>query len=174
MKIMRNSRALVACGIFGSVLTAAGGAGAQTAKWMRDSSLPGMTGPGCALAIAVGPANTPVVLGCDTNGNGDHSIWYVNATPNGRPRHPKGRGQGIQRGSASSGSDRWPPALDPANLTRIGDERIFELVPSGVDETLISENLKLTPTERLEKMVRVLEFVENVRAANSDKLSSSR
>jgi hypothetical protein len=45
------------------------------------------------------------------------------------------------------------------------DERIFELVGSGVDETIIDENLKLTPTERLEKMVRVLEFIEEVRRA---------
>ena len=43
------------------------------------------------------------------------------------------------------------------------DERILALVPSGVDPSLIAENAKLTPTERLEKMQRVLEFIHQVR-----------
>jgi hypothetical protein len=54
------------------------------------------------------------------------------------------------------------------------DQRILELIPSGVDETLIEENHRLTPTERLEKMCRVLRFVEDVKRANRDRLSPSR
>ena len=54
------------------------------------------------------------------------------------------------------------------------DERILERIPSGVDETLIDENLKLTPTERLEKMCRVLEFIEDATRANRDKLPVAR
>jgi hypothetical protein len=54
------------------------------------------------------------------------------------------------------------------------DERIFELVPSGVDVTLIDENLKLTPTERLEKMCRVLAFVQDVKRESRDRLPPSR
>jgi hypothetical protein len=38
--------------------------------------------------------------------------------------------------------------------------------PSGVDVTLIIENLRLAPTERLEKMLRFLEFVQELRRAN--------
>jgi hypothetical protein len=54
------------------------------------------------------------------------------------------------------------------------DERILERIASGVDETLIDQNLKLTPTERLEKMCRVLEFIDDVRRANRDKLPNPR
>lgn len=53
------------------------------------------------------------------------------------------------------------------------DERIFERIPSGVDESLIRENLKLTPTERLEKMTRVLAFIDEVKRANRDRLSQA-
>lgn len=53
-------------------------------------------------------------------------------------------------------------------------ERIFEVVPSGVDETLIEENLKLTPTERVENMRRTLQFIEDARAAYADRLSPRR
>jgi hypothetical protein len=44
------------------------------------------------------------------------------------------------------------------------DERILALVPSGIDVTLIEENLKLTPTERLEKLSAFIEFIEGARS----------
>ncbi|MBI4540165.1 MAG: hypothetical protein HY704_11725 [Gemmatimonadetes bacterium] len=50
------------------------------------------------------------------------------------------------------------------------DVRIFERIPSGVDTTLIEENLRLTATERLENMRRVLRFVQGVRATRGDRL----
>ena len=37
----------------------------------------------------------------------------------------------------------------------------------------MEENLRLSPTERLEKMCRVLEFIEDVARANRDKLPVS-
>jgi len=43
------------------------------------------------------------------------------------------------------------------------DERILALIPSGIDVTLIEENLKLTPTERLEKLTAFVEFIEGAR-----------
>jgi hypothetical protein len=36
-------------------------------------------------------------------------------------------------------------------------------IPSGVDVTQIIENLRLTPTQRVEKMLRFLRFVEDVK-----------
>lgn len=35
------------------------------------------------------------------------------------------------------------------------DERILEQMSSGVDPTFVRENLRLTPTERVEKVTRV-------------------
>ena len=56
------------------------------------------------------------------------------------------------------------------------DERLAELIPvslepipiieaykQGVDRTLLRENLKLTTTERVEKMIAALRFAEAVR-----------
>jgi hypothetical protein len=50
------------------------------------------------------------------------------------------------------------------------DARIFEKIASGIDGTLIDERLRLTPTQRLEDMQRVLEFIDDVRQANRDRL----
>jgi hypothetical protein len=44
-------------------------------------------------------------------------------------------------------------------------EKIWEMLPSGIDPTLIAANLKLTPSERIEKMVNALAAVEKIRAA---------
>jgi hypothetical protein len=43
------------------------------------------------------------------------------------------------------------------------DERILAVIPSGVDESLLVENLRLTPTERLEKLQRFLEQLAALR-----------
>jgi len=40
-------------------------------------------------------------------------------------------------------------------------------LPSGVDVTLIEESLRLTPTERLEKLQRFLEFHEELLRARA-------
>ena len=43
------------------------------------------------------------------------------------------------------------------------DERIFALIDPGVDLTLIDENLRRTPTERLRRMQEMARFVELAR-----------
>ncbi len=43
------------------------------------------------------------------------------------------------------------------------DARILALIDAGVDATLIAENLRRTPTERLERLQQTLAFVESVR-----------
>ena len=39
------------------------------------------------------------------------------------------------------------------------DERIFQLIDPGVDGTLIAENLRRTPTERLRRMQEMARFL---------------
>jgi hypothetical protein len=43
------------------------------------------------------------------------------------------------------------------------DVRILELIDSGVDGTLIEENLRRTPTERLARMQAMLSFLEQAK-----------
>jgi hypothetical protein len=50
------------------------------------------------------------------------------------------------------------------------DARILERIESGVDRTLLMENLALSPTERLERMQSVLQFVEDARAGLASEL----
>jgi hypothetical protein len=54
------------------------------------------------------------------------------------------------------------------------DQRILEVIPSGVDVSQIDENLRLTPTERVEKMRRVLLSIDSMRAAGGDRLPKDR
>jgi len=43
------------------------------------------------------------------------------------------------------------------------DQRIFRLIDPGVDGTLIAENLRRTPTERLRRMQEMARFLEQAR-----------
>lgn len=43
------------------------------------------------------------------------------------------------------------------------DVRILELIDSGIDVTLIDENLRRTPSERLERMQRMVRFLEEAK-----------
>jgi len=54
------------------------------------------------------------------------------------------------------------PTDEPVD-DRTWDERIFELVDPGVDGTLVAENLRRTPTERLRRMQEMARFVEEAR-----------
>lgn len=65
-------------------------------------------------------------------------------------------------------------AADPADAEKSWDQRILERVPSGVDASLIDENLRLTPTERVERMRKALEFIEEAKAAHGHRLSARR
>ena len=55
------------------------------------------------------------------------------------------------------------PYPDPSGLPA-WDQRTLALLPSGVDVSQLVENLRLTPTERIEKLQRLLEAVEALRA----------
>jgi hypothetical protein len=50
---------------------------------------------------------------------------------------------------------------------RSWDERILELIDAGVDGTLIAENLRRTPTERLRRMQEMARFIEEARDRRS-------
>jgi hypothetical protein len=80
----------------------------------------------------------------------------------------------VRRGNRAKTACAIFTIMSDAPREKSWDERILERITSGVDETLIEQNLKLTPTERLEKMSRVLEFIDDVRRANRDKLPSPR
>ncbi len=41
---------------------------------------------------------------------------------------------------------------------------LLDKMPSSIDMTQLEENLRLTPTERLEKMLKVLRFLRGARA----------
>lgn len=47
---------------------------------------------------------------------------------------------------------------------RTWTDEILETIPSGVDVTQIEERLRLTPTERIERMRRFLLSLETARA----------
>lgn len=48
------------------------------------------------------------------------------------------------------------------------ETEILARYPSGVDETQIQERLKLTPTDRLEKMRQFLLFLEGAKRPRGD------
>jgi hypothetical protein len=58
------------------------------------------------------------------------------------------------------------PALVSAATERTWDQRILDAIPSGTDETLIAENLRLTPTERVEKLQRFVDQLAALRAGS--------
>jgi hypothetical protein len=43
------------------------------------------------------------------------------------------------------------------------DQRIFQLIDPGIDGTLVAENLRRTPTERLKRMQDMARFLEDAR-----------
>ncbi|PYM15765.1 MAG: hypothetical protein DMD81_14195 [Candidatus Rokuibacteriota bacterium] len=54
-------------------------------------------------------------------------------------------------------------AVDPSVDDLTWDQRIFALIDPGVDGTLIAENLRRTPTERLARMQDMARFLEEAR-----------
>jgi len=54
------------------------------------------------------------------------------------------------------------PTDEPVD-DRTWDQRIFELVDPGVDGTLVAENLRRTPTERLRRMQEMARFLDEAR-----------
>ena len=47
------------------------------------------------------------------------------------------------------------------------DERILAAIPAGIDETLLDENLKLTPTERVERLQQAVNQLIEIRGAGA-------
>jgi hypothetical protein len=47
---------------------------------------------------------------------------------------------------------------------------VIEAYKKDVDRTLLRENLKLTPTERIEKLAGFMQFVEEMRRAGREAL----
>lgn len=61
---------------------------------------------------------------------------------------------------------KTPAVPDVAALEgddRPWDVRILELIDPGIDGTLIEENLRRTPTERLARMQKMLSFLEEAK-----------
>lgn len=53
----------------------------------------------------------------------------------------------------------WRPPEEPWQY------RILAVLPSSIDDSQLAIDLRLTPTERVEKMCRLLEAAEALRAA---------
>jgi hypothetical protein len=51
---------------------------------------------------------------------------------------------------------------------RLMMDEIIDLYMKDVDRTLLRENLKLTPTERVEKLMAVQEFIEEMQKAGRE------
>lgn len=58
---------------------------------------------------------------------------------------------------AAHGAGWLPVSLEPSP--------VIEAYKKDVNRTLLRENLKLTPAERIEKMIRVLAFAQELRRA---------
>jgi hypothetical protein len=54
-------------------------------------------------------------------------------------------------------------STDPRFAGPTWDQRILALVEAGIDATLIEENLRRTPTERLRRMQEMVAFLEAAR-----------
>jgi hypothetical protein len=52
------------------------------------------------------------------------------------------------------------------------DEELRKAIEFGIDITLLEENLRLTPMERLEGLVRMVEFSEELKRAKALKEKS--
>jgi hypothetical protein len=57
----------------------------------------------------------------------------------------------------------WKPAETP------WQHELLQRMPPSIDPTQIIESLRLTPTERIERMLRFMAFAEDVRRAGHDR-----
>ena len=56
----------------------------------------------------------------------------------------------------------------------IPPDPVIEAYKKDVDRTLIRENLKLTPEQRLEKLMQLQEFAEELRRAGREAFAAGR
>jgi hypothetical protein len=61
---------------------------------------------------------------------------------------------------AERGGDLVPVSMEPSP--------VIEAYKRDVDRTLLRENLKLSPDQRVRKMISVLRFIEEVRRAGEE------
>lgn len=57
----------------------------------------------------------------------------------------------------------WRPVDQPWQFD------LLDRLPPSIDESLLDESLRLTPTERIEKMMKLLEVMEELRRAREAK-----
>ena len=62
----------------------------------------------------------------------------------------------------------------PSDPERPWQYELLDKLPPSLDESQLDENLKLTPTERLEKMLKMLRFLRGARDGGVSGLSGSR
>lgn len=65
-----------------------------------------------------------------------------------------------------------PPSPRATEMT--WDQRILARIESGIDVTQIDENLRLSPSERLERMESVLRELEEMREQSRSDRTASR
>jgi hypothetical protein len=68
-----------------------------------------------------------------------------------------------------AGKYAYLPPMAELMLVSLDPSPTIEAYKAGVDRTLLRENLKLTPAERVEKMIAALRFAEAVRASRPAK-----
>ncbi len=95
-----------------------------------------------------------------------------------RPRPFRGRIEGLLS-FIDSPAHNGPVAIAHRGGYAPGVERgcqdeLIDALAAEIDGTLIDERLRLTPTERLESMRRVLEFIDAVRRRGDDRPTSAR
>ncbi len=61
-------------------------------------------------------------------------------------------------------SRKRSPALEP----KLDPDPVIEAYKRGVDRTLLRENLRRTPDERLRELVRLQRFADELRRAGSE------
>ena len=58
-----------------------------------------------------------------------------------------------------------PPAPETTSSEDIGRDPVIEVYKRDVDRSLLRENLRLTPLERLQKLTEHCEFLDRIRGA---------
>ncbi len=99
-----------------------------------------------------GTVRTHVASRCCVNARAHHQTRYAYFR-----RVDRGRYQ-IERGFR-----RASKASAKGGRTGGWQDLVLRELPSGIDPTLITESLKRTPTERLERMIGVLRFIDTHR-----------
>lgn len=66
--------------------------------------------------------------------------------------------------------ERYPARMRWEPTGEVWQYELLDKLPRSVDPTQIEESLRLTPTERLERMQRFAEFLEDVRRAGEHRL----